>query len=87
MQDKSPQNLTQSRLKELLHYDPETGVFTRRTTRGGCASGTIAGTPHVAGYRSLYVDRAHYLAHRLSFLYMTGAFPKGDVDHINGVRG
>lgn len=75
--------LTQARLKELLHYDPETGRFTRRVSRGGYAVGSRAGTTTGRGYLILCVDRKCYLAHRLAFLYMTGSWPPAEVDHIN----
>ena len=84
---KSHQNLTQARLKELLHYDPETGIFTRLVARGGYPAGSVAGAAHIAGYFSIIVDYKPYLAHRLAFLWMTGTLPEGDVDHINGARG
>ena len=78
--------LTQARLKELLHYDPETGVFT--WVAGSCnrwsTPGRIAGTPDGKGYLMVMVDRQRYKAHRLAFLYMTGAMPEAQVDHISG---
>lgn len=79
--------ISQKRLKELLHYDPLTGVFTWRVSRGGSAStGTVAGSDNGKGYRIIAVDGKKYLAHRLAFLYTDGAFPENEVDHINGCR-
>lgn len=78
--------LTVERLKELLAYDPETGKFTRANTTGGRAVGTEAGTTDVYGHRTINVDGKKYRTARLAFFYMTGEWPKGDADHINGVR-
>lgn len=78
--------LTQSRLKELLHYDPETGVFVWRIPRGSAKTGDVAGCPHPEGYRKIMIDRKIYLAHRLAWLYVHGAWPKDEIDHRNGVR-
>lgn len=76
--------LTQARLKELLHYDPEHGLFIwRRSNSNRAPSGSPAGTPDGRGYLQIQVDRRLYKAHRLAFLYMTGAFPDEEVDHIN----
>jgi hypothetical protein len=85
MQPKIP--LTQARLKELLHYDPETGIFTWRVRLSNrTPAGAIAGSDSGRGYLRLTIDKRDYRAHRLAFLYMTGDFPPEDVDHINGVR-
>jgi hypothetical protein len=79
--------LTQTLLKLHLHYDSETGVFTRLiSTNGGVCIGDIAGTVHPTKYRFIQVAKNMYAAHRLAFLYMTGEFPPHDVDHINGAR-
>lgn len=70
-----PALLTQEKLKGLLHYAPDTGVFT------WVADGRIVGTLNDQGYFRIRVDgRLHY-SHRLAWLYMTGNCPTGDVDH------
>lgn len=79
--------LTAERLKELLHYDQETGVFTHRAPRKKIRVGEVAGTTDkISGYVILCIDCRHYYGHRLAFLYMTGNWPKLLVDHIDGNR-
>lgn len=80
--------LTQERLKHLLHYNPDTGVFTwlskpsRRIN-----SGSIAGRiKPKKGYVEIGISGRIYLAHRLAWLYIYGTWPKEQVDHINGIR-
>lgn len=74
--------LTQSRLKELLHYDPETGVWTWLVSpANNTPAGDIAGGLDERGYRRIRVDGRKYRASRLSVLYMTGKWPSRHVDH------
>lgn len=76
--------LTQESLKEILDYDPETGLFLWLKSTGPRAIiGTRAGTPHNKGYWFIRILGETHLAHRLAFLWMTGAFPENDVDHAN----
>lgn len=79
--------LTQERLKELLHYNLDTGIFTWKARRSQRAEkGSVAGSKHTKGYVIIGIDRKLYRAHRLAFLYVNGAMPDDQVDHINHVR-
>jgi hypothetical protein len=78
--------LTQKRLKELLYYDPDTGLFYWKVTRGGRLAGTIAGYYPHNWYPKIRVDNILYDSHRLAFLYMEGYFPEYEVDHKNRIR-
>ena len=78
--------LTQERLKELLHYDPETGIFINLTQRGPIKKSTVAGYNRSDGYIHIQIYRKKYLAHRLAWLYVHGNFPEKYLDHINEVK-
>jgi hypothetical protein len=78
--------LTQERLKQLLNYDPETGVFTwKEDRRGGAKAGCVAGS-YTRGYREVRIDSRRYLSHRLAWLYIHGSFPVDELDHINRIK-
>ena len=76
--------ITQARLKELLAYDPLTGVFTRlKKTNRNKVIGSEAGSVNAEGYVLIGVDGARYMAHRLAWLYVFGSLPTKLIDHIN----
>ncbi len=78
--------LTQARLKELLHYNPETGVFTwKQSPCNRVMVGAIAGSLN-KGYRIVGIDGLHHSGHRLAWMYTYGCFPYDEIDHINGDR-
>lgn len=77
--------LTQNYLKEVLHYDPDSGLFTRLKTMGGQLPGTIAGGINSEGYRLISIHGKSYKAARLAHLYMEGSMPD-EADHKNRVR-
>lgn len=78
--------LTAQRLREVLHYCPDTGNFTWiMSTRKGWV-GKVAGSPASGGYIQTLVDCHPYRNARLAFLWMTGQWPKQEVDHIDGNR-
>ena len=79
--------ITAKRLRELLNYDPKTGIFRWRVDRRGrCAKkDKIAGTIR-NGYRYIYLDGHWYRGARLAVLYVKGRWPRQIVDHCNLVR-
>jgi hypothetical protein len=77
--------ITQGRLIELLRYSPVVGVFEWRKSRPRVRAGFLAGAVNPRnGYVNIFVDGRSYRAHRLAWLYMTGAWPENDLDHIDG---
>ena len=77
--------ITQERLKEVLSYDPETGIFTWKVgKRNQVYAGREAGSVVKLGYRMIKIDGHSYLTHRLAWLYFYGELPALDIDHRDG---
>lgn len=77
--------LTQQRLKEVLNYDAESGIFTWVDNRSKAAKGKIAGGVDGHGYWIIGIDHVRHSAHRLAWLYVHGCLPN-EVDHQNHNR-
>ena len=77
--------LTRERLKQVLSYEEDTGLFRWKKSRGCCMQGTVAGALNNHGHRRIKIDRRAYYAHRLAWLYCYGESPKDEIDHINGL--
>lgn len=76
---------TQERLREVVSYDPDTGIFTRLISVPFGPAGSQCGCKNLQGYVVFRVDGNLYYAHRLAWLYVHGEWPE-TVDHINGDR-
>ena len=74
------ETISQYELKRLFHYNPATGELTRKSTN------RLVGSPDKEGYLRIIFKKREYRVHRLAFLYMKGAFPPDEVDHINHIR-
>ena len=74
------------RLRHLMQYDPQSGrfVYINKPNHHAEVLGKEAGSIHTRGYRHIKIDGKSYKAHRLAYLYMIGAWPTEEIDHING---
>ena len=75
--------LTAYRVRNLLQYDSETGIFKYRVNHDLCDAGDIAGYVSRSGRKMIWIDGRTYSASRLAFVYKTGRWPTPSVDHIN----
>jgi hypothetical protein len=74
--------LTAARLREVLSYDPETGIWTWLKPKAQQVKpGSVAGTMHRTGYRLITIDYKQYRSSRLAHFYMLGEWPCGEMDH------
>jgi len=77
--------ITQDELKQVMSYDPSSGVFTWTAPKSPrLKPGAIAGHQEPTGYIGMVIDYRHYRGHRLAWLYVYGSMPCGEIDHIDG---
>jgi hypothetical protein len=74
-------------IRDVLDYDPETGVFRWKKNRGRryCA-GRLAGSFDKDGYRIVTVLGWRLRCGRLAWWFVHGTWPVNEIDHINLVR-
>jgi len=77
------QIITQAELKEQLHYNPDTGIFTWIKNSRRINAGAIAGSLTIKGYINIVVNGRCFKAHRLAWLYIYGEIPKEQIDHVD----
>lgn len=68
------QKVTQARLRELLSYDPTTGVFRWLESRGKASAGSVAGKLRDSG-RVIGIDGENHPAARLAWFWVNGTWP------------
>jgi hypothetical protein len=78
--------ITHKELRDALHYDEDTGIFTWAKPKPKVRVGARAGFSHQKGYRRVEVCGIGYAEHRLAWFYIHGEWPSGMIDHINGDR-
>ena len=84
-------SMNQIELKEKLFYNPATGdFFWKEGQHNHVKKGQLAGyirTSHTGTpYRIIKINNQNYRAHKLAWLYMTGDWPKHEIDHKNRIR-
>lgn len=98
---KQDMDISPATLRELMSYSPDTGLLVWRWRDESYFKGKVgqrdrwnkmyAGTlalnaVHKDGYRHGHVLTRALLAHRVAWAIQTGAWPIGQIDHINGER-
>lgn len=74
-------------LSSLLAYDPFSGaLFWRKDVSYAMKGCSVAGSINQRGYRHIISKRKCYKAHRVAWLLYYGEWPKGQIDHINGIK-
>lgn len=76
--------LNAGRAREAFHYDSATGEFTRLIrTANRTRVGQVVNSKNNHGYIVLRIDGRQYVAHRVAWLYVTGEWPRYEIDHAD----
>jgi hypothetical protein len=78
--------LSLKRLKEVLRYEYETGLFYWLISTGRVSKDQIAGSTKDSGYILIRIDGIRYPAHRLAWFYCFEEGPIDLIDHIDRNR-
>lgn len=81
----SKDRISAEKLRELVDYDPKTGILTRKVrTSNRVHVGDRVGTVVGNGYRLARIGGHLALEHQFAWLYVHGVWPDHWIDHANG---
>lgn len=73
-------------IRDLIDYNPETGVLTAKVNFSGRQAGSVIGSQTWQGYYAFSLFGKKCFAHRLAWLLHYGEWPSQPIDHINGIK-
>ena len=77
--------ITKDNVKDLFDYR-DGKLFWAKTVNSKAKAGSEAGAVNGCGYRHVGYKKKLFMAHRVVWLWHTGQWPDGDIDHISGNR-
>ena len=86
MMSRKERLLSLAEAQHRLRYDPDSGIFVWQNSVMKAFNGCVAGYLGHAGYIRIELRGEWYAAHRLAWFITNGAWPSGQIDHINGCR-
>ena len=79
--------LDAEKVRELFFYNSKTGVLKWKKAGRGRRPNRIAGALDGKGYCFVHLrPYGFYRTHRIIWLWKTGKWPPGEIDHKNGIR-
>lgn len=78
-------SLSQTELKEMFLYEPETGFLRWKDARSNMIKNSKAGCKNASGYLIVSINSKSHRVQRVIWMYIFGHIPDGFyIDHING---
>ena len=78
--------MTKEEAIQAVKYDRNTGNFWRARDSARTKIGYAVGYKNQDGYMVAKIGCRRYMLHRVAWLIEYGAWPEGEIDHINGNR-
>ena len=78
--------ITHEQVRNAFVYNKKTGLLVRRFSVGKAIAGKAATYKDRDGYLRVGFKGVLHATHRLIWFYVTGEWPKGDIDHINRIK-
>lgn len=76
--------IDETKLRRLIEYDADSGMFTWRVRRGAYRQGDHAGGVNRDCHWQIQIGGQRYLGHELAWFFAYGEWPKRKIVHVHG---
>lgn len=74
-------------IRDCINLNKDTGELTwKYRVNNAVEVGRPIGTAHNKGYKFFRLNKTFYFNHRVVWYLAYGGWPKGEIDHINGIK-